>query len=204
MNFSSKLIQDAVEQFSRLPGIGRKSALRLTLHLLKMDKNEVRDFGESFISLRENINYCTECHNISDLDVCELCANPVRDNHTICVVEDIRDVMAIENTHQFKGKYHVLGGVISPMDGVGPDDVNIDSLVEKVSKGHIKEIILALSTTMEGDTTNFYIFKRLKDFDVKMTVIARGISVGDELEYADELTLGRSIVNRTPYENSLA
>lgn len=204
MNFSSKLIQDAVEQFSRLPGIGRKSALRLTLHLLKMDKNEVRDFGEAFISLRENINYCTECHNISDLDVCELCANPVRDNHTICVVEDIRDVMAIENTHQFKGKYHVLGGVISPMDGVGPDDVNIDSLVEKVSKGHIKEIILALSTTMEGDTTNFYIFKRLKDFDVKMTVIARGISVGDELEYADELTLGRSIVNRTPYENSLA
>ena len=204
MNFSSKLIQDAVEQFSRLPGIGRKSALRLTLHLLKMDKNEVRDFGEAFISLRDNINYCTECHNISDLDVCELCANPVRDNHTICVVEDIRDVMAIENTHQFKGKYHVLGGVISPMDGVGPDDVNIDSLVDKISKGVVKEIILALSTTMEGDTTNFYIFKRLKDFDVKMTVIARGISMGDELEYADELTLGRSIVNRTPYENSLA
>jgi len=204
MNFSSKLIQDAVEQFSRLPGIGRKSALRLTLHLLKMDKSEVRDFGEAFISLRENINYCQECHNISDADLCELCANPNRDSHTVCVVEDIRDVMAIENTHQFKGKYHVLGGVISPMDGVGPDDVTIDSLVEKVSKGNIQEIILALSTTMEGDTTNFYIFKRLKEYNVKMTVIARGISMGDELEYADELTLGRSIVNRTPYENSLA
>ncbi|MDA8963490.1 recombination mediator RecR [bacterium] len=204
MNFSSKLIQDAVEQFSRLPGIGRKSALRLTLHLLKMEKGEVRDFGEAFISLRENINYCNDCHNISDLELCEICVNPNRDNQTICVVEDIRDVMAIENTHQFKGKYHVLGGVISPMDGVGPDDVNIDSLVEKVSKGGVKEIILALSTTMEGDTTNFYIFKRLKGFEVKMTVIARGISMGDELEYADELTLGRSIVNRTPYENSLA
>ena len=204
MNFSSKLIQDAVEQFSRLPGIGRKSALRLTLHLLKMDKNEVRDFGEAFINLREKINYCKECHNISDIDICELCSNPNREEHTVCVVEDIRDVMAIENTNQFKGKYHVLGGVISPLDGIGPDDVTIDSLVEKVAQGKIKEIILALSTTMEGDTTNFYIFKRLKDYDVKMTVIARGISVGDELEYADELTLGRSIVNRTPYENSLA
>lgn len=204
MNFSSKLIQDAVEQFSRLPGIGRKSALRLTLHLLKMDKNEVRDFGEAFINLRENINYCKECNNISDVDICELCSNPNREEHTVCVVEDIRDVMAIENTHQFKGKYHVLGGVISPLDGIGPDDVTIDSLVEKVAQGKIKEIILALSTTMEGDTTNFYIFKRLKDYDIKMTVIARGISVGDELEYADELTLGRSIVNRTPYENSLA
>jgi recombination protein RecR len=204
MKFSSKLIQDAVEQFSRLPGIGRKSALRLTLHLLKMDKNEVRDFGEAFINLRENINYCKECHNISDVDICELCSNPNREEHTVCVVEDIRDVMAIENTHQFKGKYHVLGDVISPLDGIGPDDVTIDSLVEKVAQGKIKEIILALSTTMEGDTTNFYIFKRLKDYDVKMTVIARGISVGDELEYADELTLGRSIVNRTPYENSLA
>lgn len=204
MNFSSKLIQDAIEQFSRLPGIGRKSALRLTLHLLKMDKNEVRDFGEAFINLRENINYCKECNNISDVDICELCSNPNREEHTVCVVEDIRDVMAIENTHQFKGKYHVLGGIISPLDGIGPDDVTIDSLVEKVAQGKIKEIILALSTTMEGDTTNFYIFKRLKDYDVKMTVIARGISVGDELEYADELTLGRSIVNRTPYENSLA
>lgn len=204
MNFSSKLIQDAVEQFAKLPGIGRKSAMRLALHLLKMDKNEVRDFGEAFIDLREKINYCIECHNISDIDICELCSNPHREGSTICVVEDIRDVMAIENTHQFKGKYHVLGGIISPMDGIGPADLNIESLIAKAAKGSIKEVIMALSTTMEGDTTNFYIFKRLKAYNIKMSVIARGISVGDELEYADEVTLGRSIVNRTPYENSLA
>ena len=204
MNFSSKLIQDAVEQFAKLPGIGRKSAMRLALHLLKMDKDEVRNFGEAFIDLRDKINYCQECHNISDMDICELCSNPSRESSTLCVVEDIRDVVAIENTHQFKGKYHVLGGIISPMDGVGPADLNIESLVSKVAQGNIKEIIMALSTTMEGDTTNFYIFKRLKEFDIKMSVIARGISVGDELEYADEVTLGRSIVNRTPYENSLA
>ena len=204
MNFSSKLIQDAVEQFTKLPGIGRKSAMRLALHLLKMDKDEVRNFGEAFIDLRDKINYCQECHNISDMDICELCSNPSRESSTLCVVEDIRDVIAIENTHQFKGKYHVLGGIISPMDGVGPAELNIESLVTKVAKGNINEIIMALSTTMEGDTTNFYIFKRLKEFDIKMSVIARGISVGDELEYADEVTLGRSIVNRTPYENSLA
>ena len=204
MNFSSKLIQDAVEQFAKLPGIGRKSAMRLALHLLKMDKDEVRSFGEAFFDLRNKINYCQECHNISDMDICELCSNPTRESSTLCVVEDIRDVIAIENTHQFKGKYHVLGGIISPMDGVGPADLNIESLVTKVAQGYIKEIIMALSTTMEGDTTNFYIFKRLKEFDIKMSVIARGISVGDELEYADEVTLGRSKVNRTPYENSLA
>tara|TARA_Y100000991_G_scaffold186631_1_gene151272 strand:- start:322 stop:936 length:615 start_codon:yes stop_codon:yes gene_type:complete len=204
MNFSSKLIQDAVEQFAKLPGIGRKSAMRLALHLLKMDKDEVRNFGEAFIDLRDKINYCQECHNISDMDICELCSNPSRESSTLCVVEDIRDVIAIENTHQFKGKYHVLGGIISPMDGVGPADLNIESLVTKVAQGNIKEIIMALSTTMEGDTTNFYIFKRLKEYEIKMSVIARGISVGDELEYADEVTLGRSIVNRTPYENSLA
>ena len=204
MNFSSKLIQDAVEQFAKLPGIGRKSAMRLALHLLKMDKDEVRCFGEAFIDLRDKINYCQECHNISDMDICELCTNPSRESSTLCVVEDIRDVIAIENTHQFKGKYHVLGGIISPMDGVGPADLNIESLVTKVAQGNIKEIIMALSTTMEGDTTNFYIFKRLKEYEIKMSVIARGISVGDELEYADEVTLGRSIVNRTPYENSLA
>ena len=204
MNFSSKLIQDAVEQFAKLPGIGRKSAMRLALHLLKMDKDEVRNFGEAFIDLRDKINYCQECHNISDMDICELCSNPSRESSTLCVVEDIRDVIAIENTHQFKGKYHVLGGIISPMDGVGPADLNIESLVSKVAQGNIKEIIMALSTTMEGDTTNFYIFKRLKEYEIKMSVIARGISVGDELEYADEVTLGRSIVNRTPYENSLA
>ena len=204
MNFSSKLIQDAVEQFAKLPGIGRKSAMRLALHLLKMDKDEVRNFGEAFIDLRDKINYCQECHNISDMDICELCSNPSRESSTLCVVEDIRDVVAIENTHQFKGKYHVLGGIISPMDGVGPADLNIESLVTKVAQGNIKEIIMALSTTMEGDTTNFYIFKRLKEYEIKMSIIARGISVGDELEYADEVTLGRSIVNRTPYENSLA
>ena len=204
MNFSSKLIQDAVEQFAKLPGIGRKSAMRLALHLLKMDKDEVRNFGEAFIDLRDKINYCQECHNISDMDICELCSNPSRESSTLCVVEDIRDVIAIENTHQFKGKYHVLGGIISPMDGVGPADLNIESLVTKVAQGNIKEIIMALSTAMEGDTTNFYIFKRLKEYEIKMSVIARGISVGDELEYADEVTLGRSIVNRTPYENSLA
>ena len=204
MNFSSKLIKDAVEQFAKLPGIGRKSAMRLALHLLKMDKDEVRSFSEAFIDLRDKINYCQECHNISDMDICELCSNPSRESSILCVVEDIRDVIAIENTHQFKGKYHVLGGIISPMDGVGPADLNIESLVTKVAQGNIKEIIMALSTTMEGDTTNFYIFKRLKEYEIKMSVIARGISVGDELEYADEVTLGRSIVNRTPYENSLA
>jgi recombination protein RecR len=204
MNFSSKLIQDAVEQFAKLPGIGRKSAMRLALHLLKMDKEEVRSFGEAFIDLREKINYCQDCHNISDVDICDLCSNPNRESSTICVVEDVRDVIAIENTHQFKGKYHVLGGIISPMDGIGPDDLNIESLIKKVDSGLVQEVIMALSTTMEGDTTNFYIFKRLKAHNIKMSVIARGISVGDELEYADEVTLGRSIVNRTPYENSLA
>lgn len=203
MHFSSKLIEKTVNQFSKLPGVGRKSALRLTLHLLKMDKSEVLEFGQSFIDLVNTINYCSDCHNISELDVCELCADPNRDNQTICVVEDIRDVMAIENTHQFKGKYHVLGGILSPIDGIGPDDINVESLVKKVDSNDVREVILALSTTMEGDTTNFYIFKRLKKFDVKMSVIARGISVGDELEYADEVTLGRSIINRTPYENLL-
>jgi recombination protein RecR len=204
MNFSSKLISEAVEQFSKLPGVGKKSALRLALHLLKLDKQDVESFGKAFIDLRNNISYCSQCNNISDLEVCEICSNPNREDSVLCVVEDIRDVMAIENTHQFKGKYHVLGGIISPMDGVGPSELNIESLVDKIAKGEVKEVIMALSTTMEGDTTNFYIFKRLKDFDVNMSVIARGISIGDELEYADEVTLGRSIVNRTPYENSLA
>ena len=203
MNFASKLIEEAVEQFAKLPGLGRKTALRLVLNLLKMDKDEVNRFGQAFIDLRNQINYCSDCHNISDLEVCEICVNPTRDDGLICVVEDIRDVMAIENTHQFKGKYHVLGGIISPMDGIGPSDLNISSLEEKVRSGIVKEVIMALSTTMEGDTTNFYIFKKLKNFNVKLSVIARGISIGDELEYADEVTLGRSILNRTPYENSL-
>lgn len=203
MNFPSKLIEEAVEQFAKLPGLGKKTAMRLTLYLLQMDKEEVNRFGQAFIDLRNHINYCSDCHNISDLEVCEICANPVRDEGLLCVVEDIRDVMAIENTHQFKGKYHVLGGIISPMDGIGPSDLNIESLVQKVQNGAVKEVIMALSTTMEGDTTNFYIFKKLKDTNVKLSVIARGISIGDELEYADEVTLGRSILNRTPYENSL-
>jgi recombination protein RecR len=204
MNFPSKLIEEAVEQFAKLPGVGRKTALRLALNLLQMDKEEVNRFGEAFINLRNHINYCSECHNISDLDVCEICSNPSRNESLLCVVEDIRDVMAIENTHQFKGKYHVLGGIISPMDGIGPSDLNIESLIHKVEKGSVKEVIMALSTTMEGDTTNFYIFKKLKGSEVKLSVIARGISVGDELEFADEITLGRSILNRTPYESSLA
>jgi len=203
MNFPSKLIKEAVEQFAKLPGVGRKTALRLSLNLLQMDKEEVNRFGQAFIDLRNHINYCSECHNISDLEVCDICANPVRDGGLLCVVEDIRDVMAIENTHQFKGKYHVLGGIISPMDGIGPSDLNIESLLQKVQSGAVKEVIMALSTTMEGDTTNFYIFKKLKGSNVKLSVIARGISIGDELEYADEVTLGRSILNRTPYENSI-
>ena len=203
MNFPSKLIEEAVDQFSKLPGIGRKTALRLALNLLQMDKEQVNRFGQAFIDLRNNIKYCSDCHNISDLDVCEICSNTSRDESMLCVVEDIRDVMAIENTHQFKGKYHVLGGIISPMDGIGPSDLNITSLEKKVHSGIVKEVIMALSTTMEGDTTNFYIFKKLKESNVKLSVIARGISIGDELEYADEITLGRSIINRTPYENSI-
>ena len=203
MNFPSKLIEEAVEQFAKLPGVGRKTAVRLALNLLQMDKDEVNRFGQAFIDLRNQINYCSECHNISDLEVCEICANPTRDNGLLCIVEDIRDVIAIENTQQFKGKYHVLGGIISPMDGIGPSDLNILSLEKKVQNGDVKEIIMALSTTMEGDTTNFYIFKKLKNFNIKISIIARGISFGDELEYADEVTLGRSILNRTPYENSL-
>ena len=203
MNFPSKLIEKAVEQFAKLPGLGKKTAMRLTLYLLQMDKEEVNRFGQAFIDLRNHINYCSVCHNISDLEVCEICVNPVRDGSLLCVVEDIRDVMAIENTHQFKGKYHVLGGIISPMDGIGPSDLNIESLVQKVQNGAVKEVIMALSTTMEGDTTNFYIFKKLKDTNIKLSVIARGVSIGDELEYADEVTLGRSILNRTPYESSL-
>jgi recombination protein RecR len=204
MNFSSRLIEDAVSEFAKLPGVGRKTALRFVLHLLKKDKKEVQAFGESFIRLRNELKYCSVCHNVSDQDMCEICSNPNRDHSTICVVEDIRDVMAIEGTSQFRGVYHVLGGIISPMDGIGPGDLNIESLVIKAASGTVKEVIMALSTTMEGDTTNFYIYKRLKDQSISISTIARGISIGDELEYADEVTLGRSIVNRTLYENSLS
>jgi recombination protein RecR len=204
MNFSSRLIEEAVSEFSKLPGVGRKTALRFVLHLLKRDKKEVQVFGDAFIRLRNELKYCVSCNNISDHPTCEICANPNRDHSMICVVEDIRDVMAIENTAQYRGIYHVLGGIISPMDGIGPGDLSIESLVTKVKEGGVKEVIMALSTTMEGDTTNFYIYKRLKDSSLHISTIARGISIGDELEYADEITLGRSIVNRTPYENSLS
>lgn len=203
MNFSSKLLEKAVEEFSKLPGIGKKTALRLVLNLLKREKEDVRRFSNAIVDLREGIQYCTKCHNISDLEICQLCANPNRDDSILCIVEDIRDVMAVENTQQFKGLYHVLGGVISPMEGVGPQHLSIDSLLKKVDNGEVNEIIFALSSTMEGDTTNFYIFKKLKNYDIKVSTIARGIAFGDELEYADEITLGRSIVNRLPYENAI-
>lgn len=203
MNFSSKLLEQAVEEFSKLPGIGKKTALRLVLSLLKKEQEEVSRFSSAVNDLRQGIQYCQKCHNISDVAICQLCANPNRDATTLCVVEDIRDVMAVENTQQFKGLYHVLGGVISPMEGIGPQHLTIDSLLNKVISGEVNEIIFALSSTMEGDTTNFYIFKKLKNYSLKVSTIARGIAFGDELEYADEITLGRSIINRLPYENAI-
>jgi len=203
MEFSSKLLEKAVNEMSQLPGIGKRTALRLVLHLLRQPAEQTSLLAQSLRKMRDEINFCTNCNNISDIHLCEICANPNRDETLVCVVEDIRDVMAIENTSQFRGQYHVLGGKISPMDGVGPGELNIDPLVEKVRSGKIKELIFALSSTMEGDTTNFYIFKQIEAFDVEITTIARGISVGDELEYADEVTLGRSIVNRIPFESSL-
>ncbi len=202
--FSSKLLENAVEEFSQLPGIGRKTALRLVLHLLKREETEVETFGMSIIRLRKEICHCKVCHNISDSELCTICSSPNRNRSTVCVVESIREVMSIENTHQFNGLYHVLGGIISPMDGVGPNNLEIDSLEERIKTGEIVEVILALSTTMEGDTTNFYIFKRLKQYDIRITTIARGVSVGGELEYTDELTLGRSIVNRMNFEDTLS
>jgi recombination protein RecR len=201
--YPSSLLENAVNEFSKLPGIGRKTALRLSLHLLRQSEVETERFGNAMIQLRKEIKYCRVCHNISDTDVCQICANPARDNKTICVVETIRDVMSIENTQQFKGLYHVLGGIISPMDGVGPGDIEINSLIERVEKEEIKEVILALGATIEGDTTNFYIYRKLSPFDVRITTIARGVAVGDELEYADEVTLGRSILNRIDFSNAL-
>lgn len=200
--FASSLLENAVSEFSKLPGIGRKTALRLVLHLLRQDESSAVNFGEAIIRLRKEIRYCKVCHNISEQETCPICSSPLRDASTICVVENVKDVMSIENTHQHHGLYHVLGGLISPMDGVGPQDIEIDSLVERVREGGIKEVILALSATMEGDTTNFYIFRRLTDFDVKITMLARGVSVGNEIEYTDELTLGRSIMNRTLFADS--
>lgn len=203
MEFSSKLLENAVYEVSQLPGIGKRTALRLVLHLLRQPKEQTRHLSLALNSLREEIKHCKECNNVSDFELCEICANPKRNESLICVVEDIRDVMAIENTSQFKGKYHVLGGKISPMDGIGPHDLNISSLVEKVKNGTVQEVVFALSSTMEGDTTNFYIYKQIEPYKIMISTIARGISVGDELEYADEITLGRSILNRIPFENSL-
>lgn len=201
--FPSRLLENAVNEFAKLPGIGRKSALRLVLHLLKQDAQDVEIFGNSLIQLRNEIKHCKTCHNISDTDICSICSNPSRNPAIICVVENIKDVMSIENTQQFKGLYHVLGGIISPMDGIGPSDLEIESLIKRVSDEKTEEVILALSTTMEGDTTNFFIFKKLKDKNIKISTLARGLSIGDELEYTDEVTLGRSILNRTSFEDSL-
>jgi len=194
--FPSKMLEEAVDEFASLPGIGRKTAFRLVMHLLRRDSGEVRRFGETITRLREDVCYCSVCHGISDTPVCDICNDPSRDRSLICVVENVQDVMAVENTRQFRGLYHVLGGIISPVDGIGPSDLTITKLEEKVREGTVKEIILALSTTMEGDTTNFYIYKRLSGYDVRITTLARGVAIGDILEYTDEITLGQSIVNR--------
>ena len=203
MNFPSILVENAVNQLSSLPGIGKKSALRLVLHMLKQEKYNINQFGNSFIDLINNVQYCSECYSISDKEKCQICSDNNRDRSTICVVEDIRVMMAVENTHQFRGIYHVLGGKISPIEGIGPNQLNISSLIEKVNNNDISEIIFALSATMEGDTTNFYLYKQLESNKINITTIARGVSVGNELEYTDEVTLGRSIIKRIPFENSI-
>ena len=200
--FTSQVLETAVTELSRLPGIGRKTALRLALHMLRRDEREVTALGEAIIRLRREISYCRECHNISENELCPSCASPLRDHRTVCVVENVKDVMSIENTGQYKGVYHVLGGLISPIDGIGPDSLEIGSLVERVGRGDIDEVILALSPTMEGDTTNFYIFRKLSPSDVKLTQLARGMSIGNEIEYTDEVTLGRSLLNRVPFADS--
>ena len=199
VTYSSKLLEDAVSELSRLPGIGKRTALRLALHLMKEDIQDVEALGNSVIRLRKELNFCKNCHNISDEEYCNICSSPKRDKKIVCIVEDIRDIMAIENTGQFTGVYHVLGGIISPIEGIAPHDLNIDSLLKKLKTNTIEEIILALPTTIEGDTTNFYLFKKLDPASVKVSVIARGIAIGDDLEFADEITLGRSIINRVPY-----
>ncbi len=203
-SFPSRLLENAVTEFTKLPGIGEKTALRLVLHLLRQNNEEAIAFGRSIIKLREEVRYCRICRNISDSEVCDICSDNKRDHSTICVVENIRDVMSIEHTLQYKGVYHVLGGIISPMDGIGPADLTINQLEERLKNNDISEIILALSTTMEGDTTNFYLFRKFKDLDIKITTLARGVSFGDELEYADEITLGRSIINRTPFDGTFS
>jgi recombination protein RecR len=203
MEFSSKILERAVSEISQLPGIGKRTALRLALHLLRQPKEHTAFLSEALLNLRNDIRFCQKCHNVSDTEICDICADERRNRSIICVVEDIRDVMAIENTAQFRGLYHVLGGKISPIDGIGPSQLNIATLVEKVKSGDVAEVIFALSPTMEGDTTNFYIYRQIKDFGLETSTIARGIAVGDELEYADEVTLGRSILQRVPFENSL-
>ncbi|MGQ1786600.1 MULTISPECIES: recombination mediator RecR [unclassified Saccharicrinis] len=202
-SYPSQILENAVKEFAQLPGIGRKTALRLVLFLLKQDKNDVLRFADSLRRLREEIVYCKSCYNISDAEICQICASPKRDHSTVCVVENVKDVMAIENTQQYFGIYHVLGGVISPMDGIGPDDITVNPLLEKVKAGEIKELIFALPTTMEGDTTNFYLYRKFNNTNIKITTLARGVSIGDELEYTDEVTLGRSLVNRLPFEKTL-
>src|SRR6218665_869127 len=202
MEFSSKILEKAVHEMAQLPGIGKRTALRVVLDLLKQTKEQTLFLSQALLDMREDIKSCSNCHNISDTDVCEICSNAKREHDIICVVEDIRDVMAIENTRQFRGVYHVLGGKISPIDGIGPSQLTIGSLIEKVKSGNVKELIFALSSTMEGDTTNFYIYRQIKEYAIVTSAIARGIAVGDELEYADEVTLGRSILHRIPFENS--
>ena len=204
MNLPSKYLENAVEAFASLPGIGRRTALRLTLHLLKKDKQKTIEFAEAFTQLVANVKRCKKCHNLSDLDICAICSSPKRDESLICVVEDIRDILAIESTQQYRGLYHVLGGLISPMDGVGPADLTIASLEERLQQQKVSEVILALSATMEGDTTNFYLYRKLAPINVNISTIARGIGIGDELEYTDEITLGKSILNRQPFENTLS
>ncbi len=198
-HYSSQLLERAVTEINRLPGIGSKTALRLALHLLRQDEVKVEALADSLVAMRQGVRYCRVCHNICDEECCEICSNPTRDSHMVCVVEDVQDVMAIENTMQYRGLYHVLGGVISPMDGIGPSDLQIESLVERIRKGGVEEVILALSPTMEGDTTNYYIYRKLEEFDIKVTVIARGIAQNDELQYTDEVTLGRALAGRVPF-----
>jgi len=200
LEFSSRLLEQAVNEFASLPGIGRKTALRLVMHLLRKDSAEVERFGESIIRLKKEIRYCKICNNISDTETCEICNDKRRDDSTICIVENIRDVIAIENTGQYRGLYHVLGGVISPLEGIGPGDLSINHLVDKVAGGTVREVIFALPTTMEGDTTNFFLYKKIHGHNVRITTLSRGVAIGDELEYTDEITLGRSIVNRTPWQ----
>jgi len=203
-SYPSKLLENAVEEFAKLPGIGRKTALRLVLHLLRQNTTDVDRFSQAMVQLRHEVKHCKVCNNLSDTDICTICSSPRRDNSLLCVVENIKDVMSIENTHQYNGLYFVLGGVISPMDGIGPADLKIDQLMNKIAEGNVKEIIMALSATMEGDTTNFFIYKKLKQYPVTISAIARGVAFGDELEYTDEITLGRAIINRVKFEATLA